>query len=93
MEEVMAWATFAGAWLLGPGPLYQGSGPAEQEPRTHPGRRDAAGSAVRRLAPQAPWRTTLETSERRWLPGLVKKMLRSRGVMVLQMWRLPGQDR
>jgi hypothetical protein len=93
MDEVMAWATFAGAWLLVARPLYQGSGPAEQEPRAHPGRRDAAGPAVRRLAPRAPWCTTLETSERRWPLGLMKKMLRSRGVMALQMWRLPGQDR
>ena len=25
MDEVIAWATFAGAWLLVAGPLYQGS--------------------------------------------------------------------
>ena len=25
MNEVIAWATFAGAWLLVAGPLYQGS--------------------------------------------------------------------
>ena len=74
MEEVMACATFAGAWLLGPGPLYQVSGPAEQEPRAHPP--EGVTLRDRLYVGLRPGRTTLETSERRWLLGLMKKMLR-----------------
>jgi hypothetical protein len=45
----------------------------------NPGRRDAQGLIRSEISARAAWATTLDASERRCLPGLIRKMLTMRG--------------
>jgi hypothetical protein len=55
MDRVIAWATFAGAWLLVAGPLYQGSAELGQLDVDREGIQGKAAAAQAAQARPSPW--------------------------------------
>jgi hypothetical protein len=54
MDQVIAWAAFAGAWLLVAGPLYQGALELSHEDVDREGL-EASKARVQRPKPPSPW--------------------------------------
>ena len=79
MQEVIAWATFAGAWLLVAGPLYQGSAELAELDFDREGIQGAAAAVeAARTRPSAWWwllPPAMYVLHRRWFKALRQAML------------------
>lgn len=80
MQEVIAWATFAGAWLLVAGPLYQGSAELAELDFDREGIQGAAAAVeTAQTRPSAWWwllPPAMYVLHRRWYKALRQAMLR-----------------
>ena len=79
MDEVIAWATFAGAWLLVAGPLYQGSAELAELDFDREGiQGKAAAVQAAQARPSAWWwllPPVMYVLHRRWYKALQQAML------------------
>ena len=79
MDEAIAWATFAGAWLLVAGPLYQGSVELGELDVDRQGIQGKAATAQAAKARPSPWWWLLPpvmyVLHRRWYKALRQAML------------------
>ena len=79
MDEAIAWATFAGAWLLVAGPLYQGSVELGELDVDRQGIEGKAAAAQAAKARPSPWWWLLPpvmyALHRRWYKALRQAML------------------
>jgi hypothetical protein len=79
VQEVIAWATFAGAWLLVAGPLYQGSAELAELDFDREGiQGTAAAVQAAQTRPSAWWwllPPVMYVLHRRWYKGLRQAML------------------
>jgi len=79
VDDVIAWATFAGAWLLVAGPLYQGSVELGEMQFDHQGiQGQAAAAQEARTRPSAWWwllPPVMYVLYRRWYKALRRSML------------------
>jgi hypothetical protein len=79
MDDVIAWATFAGAWLLVAGPLYQGSVELGEMHFDHEGiQGQAAAAQAASTRPSAWWwllPPVMYVLYRRWYKALRRSML------------------
>jgi hypothetical protein len=79
MGEVIAWATFAGAWLLVAGPLYQGSAELAELDFDREGIQGAAAAVQTAQARPSAWSWLLPPAmyvlHRRWYRALRQAML------------------
>lgn len=79
MDEAIAWATFAGAWLLVAGPLYQGSVELGELDVDRQGIEGKAAAAQAAKARPSPWWWLLPpvmyVLHRRWYKALRQAML------------------
>ncbi len=78
MNEVIAWATFAGAWLLVAGPLYQGTIELRELDVDREGIQDKIGSFAAAQAPPSAWwwlvPPVMYVLRRRWNQAMRKAM-------------------
>lgn len=79
MDDVIAWATFAGAWLLVAGPLYQGSVELGEMQFDHQGIQGKAAAAQEASTRPSAWWWLLPpvmyVLYRRWYKALRRAML------------------